>query len=276
MYRYQRRYAGPVQAVIFDWAGTLVDFGSFAPTRVLIDAFSEVGIDVTLAQAREPMGLAKWDHIAALGRQPAIDAQWRARFGRAMAAADVDAVYARFMPMQIAHVARFSAAIPGAAELLQTLKEGGVRSGSCSGYPRAVMAQLLPHAAAQGVAPEHAVAADDFAAGGRPGPWMALANVIALGVADVRACVKVDDTVPGIEEGLAAGMWTVGVALSGNLAGLTHDESLRLTVAQRAEVRARAAAVLHAAGAHFVVDTVADLPQVLADIDARLAQGEAP
>ena len=272
MYRYQRRYAGPVQAVIFDWAGTLVDFGSFAPTRVLIDAFSEVGIDVTLAQAREPMGLAKWDHIAALGRQPAIDAQWRARFGRAMAAADVDAVYARFMPMQIAHVARFSAAIPGAAELLQTLKEGGVRSGSCSGYPRAVMAQLLPHAAAQGVAPEHAVAADDFAAGGRPGPWMALANVIALGVADVRACVKVDDTVPGIEEGLAAGMWTVGLSLTGNLVGLTEAEFEALPVKKQDEARKLAEAQLYKSGAHFVVDGIWELPAVLDKIQARLSQ----
>ena len=63
-------------------------------------------------------------------------------------------------------------------------------------------------AAANGLAPDHVVAGDEMAAGGRPGPFMALANVLALGIGDVRACVKVDDTVPGIEEGRNAGMPT--------------------------------------------------------------------
>ncbi|MCG6438220.1 phosphonoacetaldehyde hydrolase, partial [Vibrio parahaemolyticus] len=28
----------PIQAVIFDWAGTIVDFGSFAPTTIFVEA----------------------------------------------------------------------------------------------------------------------------------------------------------------------------------------------------------------------------------------------
>ena len=59
-----------LQALIFDWAGTLVDWGSFAPTQVLIDAFAGFGVPLSLAEARGPMGLAKWDHIHALGQQP--------------------------------------------------------------------------------------------------------------------------------------------------------------------------------------------------------------
>ncbi|MBV8470078.1 MAG: phosphonoacetaldehyde hydrolase [Burkholderiaceae bacterium] len=275
-YHYERRYQGPVQAVIFDWAGTLVDFGSFAPTQVLIDAFAGFGIDISLAEARVPMGLAKWDHIQALGQMPAVDARWRERHGRSMSRDDVDALYAAFMPLQIERVAHYSDAIPGALDVLAALRARGVRIGSCSGYPRVVMDQLLPHARSQGLRVDHAVATDDLKPGGRPGPWMALANVIELGVADVAACVKVDDTVPGIEEGLAAGMWTVGLTLSGNECGLTRAELGALGADERQQRRERAARKLLAAGAHVVVDSVAELPQAQAQIEARLARGERP
>lgn len=276
LYRHSRRYQGLLQAVIFDWAGTLVDFGSFAPTQVLIDAFKGFDVEITLAEARVPMGLAKWDHIQALGQLPSVDARWRARHGRAMSDADVDALYAAFMPMQIERVAQYSDVIPGAIDVIEGLRARRVRIGSCSGYPRVVMDRLLPHAASQGLRVDHAVATDDLKPGGRPGPWMALANVIELGVHELAACVKVDDTVPGIEEGLAAGMWTVGLSLSGNEVGLRRDELAALSAPEQARARDRAARKLAQAGAHFVIDSVADLPAALAEIEARLARGERP
>lgn len=276
MYRYTRHYNGPIQAVIFDWAGTLVDFGSFAPTQVLIDAFAGFGITVSLAEAREPMGLAKWDHIAALGKQPGVAARWRNKYDREMNEANVDALYAAFMPLQIARVGEYSVLIPGARAVVDGLRQRGVRVGSCSGYPRAVMDKLLPVAAEQGLAPDYAVATDDLKAGGRPGPWMALANVIELGIGDVAACIKVDDTVPGIAEGLAAGMWTVGLALSGNEVGLSEAELAALSPEERTLRRDLAAAKLYAAGAHDVIDTIADLPGAIAAIEARLTRGERP
>lgn len=275
-YRHTRRYQGPLQAVIFDWAGTLVDHGSFAPTQVLIDAFAGFGIEITLAEARVPMGLAKWDHIQALGRQPGVAARWQARFGHSMGRDDVDALYAAFMPLQVERVAQYSTLIPGALDVVTALRARGLKLGSCSGYPRVVMDRLLPHAAAQGLRLDHAVATDDLKAGGRPGPWMALANVIELGIGELAACVKVDDTVPGIEEGLAAGMWTVGLSLSGNETGLTLAELQALAPDELQAHRRRAAAKLAQAGSHFVIDSVAGLPAVLEAIEARLARGERP
>ncbi|MFZ3024130.1 phosphonoacetaldehyde hydrolase [Pseudomonas sp.] len=275
-YRYQRRYTGPLQAVIFDWAGTVVDFGSFAPTQVLIDAFAGFDIEVSLAEARIPMGLAKWDHIQALGRLPAVAARWQARFGRAMNDADVDALYAAFIPLQIERVGDYSALIPGALECIATLRQRGLKIGSCSGYPRVVMDALLPIAAAAGYAPDWVVATDDLPAGGRPGPWMALENLIRLGANDVAACVKVDDTVPGIDEGLAAGMWTVGLSASGNEVGLSHAQWSALTPAEQAACARPAAAKLYQAGAHYVLASIAELPAVLDAIEQRLANGERP
>ncbi|MEG1769113.1 MAG: phosphonoacetaldehyde hydrolase [Comamonas sp.] len=264
----------PLQAVIFDWAGTLVDFGSLAPTQIFVEAFATFGIHITLAQARGPMGLSKWQHIHQLLQEPVIHAQWVAVFGQAPQDADVDAVYARFMPLQIAKVGELSAPIAGAAEVLQWLRDQGLRTGSCSGYPRVVLDQLLPQATAAGVAPEHVVAGDELAAGARPGPFMALANVLALGLTDVRACVKVDDTVPGIEEGRNAGMWTVGLSLSGNEVGYSLEEYASAPAEEASMRIAAAEQKLLAAGAHYVVQSVRDLPGVLLDIAARMRAGE--
>ncbi|WDZ94369.1 phosphonoacetaldehyde hydrolase [Herbaspirillum sp. WKF16] len=270
------RPAIALQAVIFDWAGTLVDFGSLAPTQIFVDAFKSFDIAITLEQARGPMGLSKWQHIRTLLDDASIAAQWQRHTGRAPTDQDVDAIYARFMPMQIAKVGEYSQPIPGAADMLAQLRARGLKVGSCSGYPRVVLDVLLPLAARDGIAPDHVVAGDELAAGGRPGPFMALANVLALKIGDVAGCVKVDDTVPGIEEGIRAGMWSVGVTLSGNEVGQTPAQLAALAPAEAAALKARAEERLRAAGAHYVIDSVADLPGVLAQIEKRLAAGGRP
>lgn len=265
-----------IEAVIFDWAGTLADYGSFAPTQVLIDAFAGFGVAVTLAEARVPMGMAKWQHIQALGRLPGVAQRWVAQHGRAMSDADVDAVYAKFMPLQIAKVAEYSSPIEGAVDTLAALRARGIRVGSCTGYPREVMDALVPYAASMGVAPDCIVAADDLKAGGRPGPWMALANVIELGIGSVAACVKVDDTCVGMQEGRNAGMWNIGLAISGNEVGLGLAEWAALDPAAQQRLREAASQRLFAAGAHYVVDSIAEILPLIDQIETRLKAGERP
>lgn len=265
-----------LDTVIFDWAGTLVDFGSLAPTQIFVDAFATFDITVTLAQASGPMGLSKRHHIQTLLAEPAIQQQWQARFGHPSNEADIDAIYERFMPMQIEKVGDYSRPIPGAIDMLAALRARGLKIGSCSGYPLPVMAVLRPMAAAEGIVVDHLVAGDELPAGGRPGAYMALANLLALGSPDVRRCVKVDDTLPGIHEGRNAGMWTVGLALSGAPAGLTLAQYEATGEAEREAISQRVGALHRAAGAHYVIDSVADLLPVLDDIERRLAAGERP
>ena len=136
-----------INAVILDWAGTTVDFGSFAPTQIFVEAFKQTfDIDISLAEARIPMGLGKWQHIEALGKLPAVDARWRQKLGRSMSHQDIDALYQAFMPLQIAKVIDFADPIEGVPQVIAGLREQGIKIGSCSGYPRAVMEVLVPAA----------------------------------------------------------------------------------------------------------------------------------
>ncbi|MDO6499917.1 phosphonoacetaldehyde hydrolase [Photobacterium sanguinicancri] len=266
-----------VQAVMFDWAGTVVDFGSFAPTSIFVEAFKrEYDFDISLAEARVPMGLGKWDHIKCVGELPEVAQRWQAKFGKPMDTNDIDKIYQTFMPLQIAKVAQHADLIPGTKQVVAGLRDQGIKIGSCTGYPRVVLNELLPAAKANGFSPDCAVATDDLAAGGRPAPYMLLKNMIELAVDDVKTCVKVDDSVPGITEGLNAGMWTVALLLSGNEAGLTQQEFEAADDVKLMQARNKAKDTFAMSGAHYHIDTVAQLPEVITDINRRLTLGERP
>lgn len=64
--------ATQLAAVIFDWAGTIVDFGSRAPMGAFVRAFRHFDAEISIAEARGPMGLPKRDHIREALAQPRI------------------------------------------------------------------------------------------------------------------------------------------------------------------------------------------------------------
>jgi len=219
------------------------------------------------------MGMAKWDHIAAVGSAPRVAAAWRAAHGREFTRADVDAIFAVFEPMNTASVEAHADFVPGALAAVAALRARGLGIGSTTGYTRPIMARLLPLAAAGGYTPDVTVCAGDLPAG-RPSPLMMWCAMAQLGVWPADRVMKVDDTPVGLAEGTAAGTWTVGVALTGNIAGLSADELSRLDAPARAALRARAAKEM--ATADLVIDSIADLPDAVAEIDRRLATGERP
>lgn len=275
MYTYIRRYTGPLQAVIMDLAGTCVDFGSLAPIQAFLNLFEAEGIELAEAEAREPMGTEKREHIRQLLAMPRIRNQWQAKFDKLPDEADIDRLYQAFLPLQTAAIAERASLIPGALELQELLREEGIKLGVNTGYSREMVDVMLPELKAQGFEPESVVVATEVPQG-RPAPHMSLKNAIELGVTAVQACVKVDDTATGIEEGLNAGMWTVAVVASGNATGLSEAAFATLDDAGRAGLLARGHRAMAQSAAHYVIDSIADLPDVLADIDHRLAAGEQP
>jgi phosphonoacetaldehyde hydrolase len=262
-----------LQAAILDWAGTVVDHGSRAPMGAFVRAFAHFGVTISIADARGPMGMAKWDHIRAVGQIPSVAAAWRARHGRDFSERDVDAIFQVFEPMNIAAVRDHADVIPGAVAAIEGIRQRGLRIAGTTGYTRPIMDVLEPLAAASGYMPEFTVCAGDLPAG-RPTPLMMWYAMARLGVWPAAAVLKVDDTAPGIGEGKAAGTWTVGIALTGNAVGLSASELAAVSSEHRARLRERAASELREAD--LVIDSIADLPKAVEAIDARLAAGVRP
>lgn len=265
----------PLQAIIFDWAGTTVDFGSRAPILAFMALFQENQIEISIEEARAPMGLEKRDHIAAVLNMPRVAAVWKQVYGTAATAQDIDRLYQDFIPYQLKSIPKCSALIPGALETFQDIKQRGCKIGSNTGYASMMIGQLLADAATQGYQPDCIISASDVKHG-RPSPEMLWKNLIALDVSDIKAVVKVDDTVVGIEEGLNGGCWTVALAVSGNEVGLSFEEWQALTLDEQSRLKQKAYAKMNASGAHYVIDSIAELPAILDDIQARLNAGEKP
>ncbi|MCA9188212.1 MAG: phosphonoacetaldehyde hydrolase [Pirellulaceae bacterium] len=274
-FRFQRRYRGGLQGVVFDWAGTTVDYGCLAPAVVFIDVFRKQGVEVTVEEAREPMGLHKLDHIRAISHMPSVVRRWQEVHGQAPEDSDVMAMYESFVPQQVAAVAKHTDIIPGTLETVAACRTRGLKIGSTTGYTGPIMDVVKVEAKQRGYEPDATVCATDVAAG-RPEPWMCLRNAELLRIYPMEAVVKAGDTIADIQEGLNAGMWTIGFAKSGNEIGLSQSDIARLSADDYQRRLERAYSRMYQAGAHYVVDSIADMMHCLDDIEQRLARGETP
>lgn len=261
-----------IQAVVLDWAGTVIDDRSRAPAQVFVEVFRRQGITVTETQARGPMGTAKRDHIAAVLGLPEVTAQWQEKHARPPQEADIDALYQDFLPLQKEILAQFSQLIPGAKECLDFLKENGMKIGSTTGYTRDLMSVVSPLAKDQGYSPDSLVCSDDVPQG-RPAPWQIFQACQEMGCYPLSHVVKVDDTTVGMEAARNAGCWAVAVAGTGNEMAIEELREPRATHEERLQGIAEK---FHSAGAHYVIDSLKDLPETLAKIHRRLEAGEAP
>jgi len=272
---FHRGYRGLLKAAILDWAGTTVDYGSFAPTAVFIKLFATRGVQIKVEHARGPMGLMKKDHLRSIAFHPEVKSAWEAVHEQPVTEADVDEMFAEFVPLQMDCLAEYAQVIPGVPQMVESFHRAGMKIGSTTGYTREMMEVLVPAARANGYCPDAWVSATDVPAG-RPYPWMAYQNATQLGVFPMEACVKIGDTLVDIEEGLNAGMWTVGLTLTGNMLGLTEDEANALPNKVLDVKRKAIAEQFYKAGAHFVADGLADCLDVVKEINFRLWRGERP
>ena len=261
-----------VRAVVFDWAGTTVDYGCMAPVEAFTGALAAHGVDVGEDDVRRPMGRPKRDHLVTLLSLPAVASQWVERYGRAPSHEDVEALYVEVTRLMTAAALERADPLPGVVEAVAELRGQGLKIGSCTGYPRELMASLSAAAAVRGYAPDVLVTPDDVPRG-RPAPHMCYLNAVRLDTYPLGQMVKVGDTVLDVLEGRAAGMWTIGTLLGGSEAGLSRETEVALRE-EEMEVRLAAArARLLEAGAHYVIRSIADLPGTVFDIDRRLSRG---
>ncbi|MEM7342815.1 MAG: phosphonoacetaldehyde hydrolase [Chloroflexota bacterium] len=272
---FRRSYRGPIKLVVFDWAGTMIDYGSRAPAGAFIEGYRRNKIEITMAQARAPMGMGKWEHIKTIGEMEPVAAQWQEVHGREMTKGDIDEMYEEFVPVLLDILPDYSTLIPGVTDTVAYLKERGIMVAGTTGYFDEAMEVCREAAAKQGYIPDFSVCATQVSAG-RPAPWLIYRAMNELNVYPPQAVVKVGDTKPDIQAALNAGAWAVGAAKAGNEVGLSEEELLALPEEEQTKRINKARQVLAQEGAHAVVDTVADLPDVIEQIEALLAQGEQP
>ena len=276
-YVYSRSYRGPVKGLVLDWSGTTADAYVIAPAVVFVEVFKTKGVEISMEEARGPMGLRKDLHIAKLTEVPEIRERWRGVHGSYPDSHDVAAMFDHFVPTQIACLRKYTALLPGVAEVCKRLQSQGIKLGVSTGFVRSMVDILEEEAKKQGFVPDASVAGDDVAQGARPKPFMVYRNLDLMDVHPIQSVVKVDDTISGVGEALEGGCWGVGVARYSNYMNINSLEEADQLPSEEIERRLNLTReILRKAGAHYVIDSIAEIEPVIADINARLARGEKP
>ena len=273
-----RQYIGPVKGVILDWSGTTADKYVIAPAVVFVDVFKKHGVPITMKEAREPMGLRKDLHIKALTEMPEIRKRWTEVKGKEPDQGDVDKMFADFVPMQLGCLRKYTDLIPGTVQAVRQLREEfNVKIGHTTGFLNSMVDVLLEDAKKQGYVPDASVAGDDVINGARPKPFMVYRNMDLLDIRPIQSVVKVDDTVSGVGEALEAGCWGVGVSKYSNYMDVdTLEDADNLTAEDELVKIEKSRELLRKSGAHYVIDSIVDLPEIIEEINQRLKHGERP
>lgn len=252
-----------IEAVVFDWAGTTVDYGCFAPVQAFVEAFRHFGIEVTMEETRKPMGMLKREHIRTMLNMERIAAEWSKLHGHEATDEDVEAVYAQFEPKLFSILNQFASPKPYTLDTVAELKNMGIKIGSTTGYTDSMMAVVVSEAASLGYKPDCWFSPDAVDGKGRPYPYMIFENMKALDVKNVKNVVKVGDTISDIKEGVNAGVWTVGVIEGSSELGLSQKEFEDLSAEARKEACSEVDKIFRSNGAHFVINNLSELPNLI-------------
>ncbi|NLL91133.1 MAG: 2-aminoethylphosphonate--pyruvate transaminase [Ruminococcaceae bacterium] len=252
-----------VKAVVFDWAGTTIDYGCFAPVKGFIDGFKSIGIEISNEMARKPMGLLKLDHtraIAAMLAEPISEEM-------------ILRAYKVFEETLFANIEEHCDIKDYIIETVAALRKEGIKIGSTTGYTSEMMKSVILEAREQGYSPDFCITADSVPKG-RPYPYMIWNNLMEFGISDPREAIKVGDTVADITEGKNANCWTVGVIMGSSELGLTRLEVSALTENELKDRKTAVRSTYYKAGADYVIDDMNELLDVVAEINRKLRLNE--
>ena len=252
-----------IKAVIFDWAGTTVDYGSFAPVQAFISAFEEYGITPTAEEVRKPMGMLKRDHIRTMLNMDRIRKEWKQIHGKDFTENDVEQVYLTSEKNILDILKNFAKPKPWVLQTAAALREQGIRIGSTTGYIDEMMEVVVPAAKAQGYQPDCWYSPNAVDNIGRPWPYMIFENLKKLRIPSVAEAIKVGDTVADIQEGLNAGMISVGVIEGSSVMGLSQAEYEALSQVGKEAACRKARNVFEAVHATCVLQNMQELPQLI-------------
>ncbi|MCT0017224.1 phosphonoacetaldehyde hydrolase [Lactococcus lactis subsp. lactis] len=252
-----------IEAVIFDWAGTTVDYGCFAPVQAFIDAFAEKGIDVEIAEVREPMGMLKRDHIKAMLEMPRINQIFKEKVGRDFTETDIDEMLEIFTAKLMETLAKGTELKPFVVETAQKVREMGIKIGATTGYTQSMLDPVAQRAEELGYKPDSSFTPGDVEGMGRPYPFMIFENLKVLGVSSVKNVIKIGDTISDIREAKNAGVRAFGVVEGSSLMGLNQTEWETLSEEEQQEKSRAVEEAFYKAGADVVVMNISEIIEFL-------------
>lgn len=255
-----------MEAVIFDWAGTTVDYGCFAPVQAFVEVFKQYGIEPTIDEVRGPMGMLKRDHIQTMLKMDRIHDLWINLYGHEATEEDVDQLYAIFEEKLFSILDQYATPKPGVLETVQDLRNMGLKIGSTTGYTDEMMAIVTKEAKKQGYEPDVWFSPDSVNQCGRPYPFMIFKNMEALKISCVKEVIKVGDTVSDIKEGKNAGVITVGVLEGSSEMALSFEEYNALSDFEKETKLNHVKEVFLSAGADYVIQNIEELPALIKEL----------
>jgi len=261
-----------IKAIIFDWAGTTVDYGCFAPVNAFMSIFNNRGVKLTPQEVRGPMGMLKIDHISELCKLESVRKQWMAIYGTLPTQRDVEELYQEFEPTLFSTLHNFAVPNPYVVETVKILKDKGLLIGSTTGYTKEMMEIVAKEAKKNGYAPDYLITSSEVKQG-RPFPYMCERNQEFFDVKNPMFCVKVGDTVVDIKEGKNAGMWAVGIIMGSSELGVSFDEANELSAEELQNLKKKVIAKYKAAGADYIIEDIRELPKVIEEIDKKIHCG---
>lgn len=258
-----------IECIIMDWAGTAIDYGCFAPVAAFIESFKEIGMPITAEDTRAHMGLTKIEEIRALFEMPHVKEAFQQKYGRPYNENDVNERYAAFQRVLFASLEDYTDIIPGVIETIASLRAQGIKIGSTSGYTRKMMDVIIPAAEKKGYKVDSCVTSDNLP-GGRPNPYMIYQNMCELAVPSRFSVLKYGDTIADIQEGVNAGVWSVGVIKGSNEMGLSENQEGQIPADELNKLKQQVRMRMYAAGADFVVNDISELPSLIEAINIKM------
>ena len=252
-----------IKAVIFDWAGTTVDFGCMAPVQAFVEVFKQYGIEPTMEEVRKPMGMLKIDHIRTMLKMDRVRDLWIDKYGKEPTEEDAQALYGIFEEKLLSILPDYSDPKPGVVEMVNRLRRHGYKIGSTTGYNDKMMEIVVPAAREKGYEPDVWFSPDSTGQKGRPWPYMIFRNMEALEIKKVNRVLKVGDTISDIKEGRNAGVWSAAIVVGSSEMGLSLQEYEALSQEEKDRLCRETADRFVEAGADKVFYTIQDLEEFL-------------
>lgn len=258
-----------IEAVILDWAGTTVDFGSFAPVQAFVRAFQDFGITPTIEEVRKPMGMLKWEHIHTMMKMDRIDSAWREINGHSWTKNDVDKIYQKSEQALMEVLHEYADPKPFVLDTIEELRKRNIKIGSTTGYVDKMMEIVVGEAERKGYYVDAWFSPDSTSDIGRPYPFMIFKNLEKLKISSVKNVIKVGDTVSDIIEGKNAGVISVGVLEGSSIMGLSLMEYESLLESEKEAICEKTSAIYYDCGADYVIKNMGELLQLVDRIECK-------